>query len=108
MAVKVSSSITRVSVNQTDQNHELLIPESISSSRSDVKVALFQFLFGEEDIVPGNHDVFWREFVNFVNLHQSFKSKLKTKLGGISLYKVNWKMRDDADVGIIFICNYFV
>ena len=69
MALKISSSMTTVSVNQTDQNHELLIPESISLSRSDVKVALFQFLFGEEDIVPGNHDVFWREFVNFANLH---------------------------------------
>ena len=107
MAVKVSSSITRVSVNQTDQNYELLIPESISSSRSDVKVALFQFLFGEDDIVPGNHDVFWREFVNFVNLHQSFKSKLKTKLEGcVSLYKINWKMRDDSGLGIRFISRY--
>ena len=94
-----------MSVSQSGQSQELIIPQSISLSRPDVKVALFQFLFGEEDVVPGNHDIFWREFVNFVNLHPSFKSKLKTKLEGVPLYKINWKMTDNT-AGIRYIWKY--
>ena len=108
--MEVTNSISTLTFNQveTGQNQtcqKLQIPESIHASVHDVKLGLFQYLFGEDDIIPGDNSNAWSEFVNLVNLHPTFKIKLARKLEGENLDKVDWKMSDCA-TGIQFIPEY--
>ena len=103
--MEVTNSISTLTFNQVETCQKLQIPESIHASVHDVKLGLFQYLFGEDDIIPGDNSNAWSEFANFVNLHPTFKIKLSRKLEGENLDKVDWKMSDCA-TGIKFIPEY--
>ena len=105
--IMVTSDVSNLTFtpSQDDRHHIISVPKTIFSSIPDVKLALFQLLFGVDEIVPGDHNNFWSEFLNFINLHPTFKTKLSRKLEDsrqTSLQHINWKM-SDLVTGIRFI-----